>query len=38
VLRGKDVAKVAQALKTIESANMALRDYAKGRREQLSTL
>jgi uncharacterized protein (DUF169 family) len=38
VLRGKDVAKVAPALKTIESANTALRDYAKGRREQLSTL
>jgi uncharacterized protein (DUF169 family) len=38
VLRGKDVVKVAEALKTIESANAALRDYAKGRRQQLSTL
>ncbi|MGB2676836.1 MAG: hypothetical protein WAN12_07110 [Candidatus Acidiferrum sp.] len=38
VLRGKDLAKVAEALKMIESANVALRDYAKGRREQLSTL
>jgi len=38
VLRGRDVAKVAAALKTIGSANVALQDYARGRREQLSTL
>jgi len=38
VLRGKDLPAVADALKTITSANVALRDYAKGRREQLSTL
>src|SRR5208282_2364509 len=37
VLRGKDLLKVAAALKTISSANLALQDYAKGRREQLST-
>ncbi len=36
VIRGKDLASVAEALKTIESANVALQDYAKGRREQLS--
>jgi uncharacterized protein (DUF169 family) len=38
VLRGKDLAAVAEALKTIGSANAALQDYAKGRREQLSTM
>ena len=38
VLRGKDIPAVAEALKTIGSANTALFDYAKGRREQLSTL
>jgi uncharacterized protein (DUF169 family) len=38
VLRGKDLAAVVEALKTIGSANIALHDYAKGRREQLSTL
>jgi uncharacterized protein (DUF169 family) len=38
VLRGKDLPAVAEALKTIGSANTALFDYAKGRREQLSTL
>ena len=37
VLRGKDVAKVAEALKMVQSANVALRQYAQGRREQLST-
>jgi len=37
VLRGRDVAKVVEALKTIASANAALQDYAEGRREQLST-
>jgi uncharacterized protein (DUF169 family) len=38
VLRGKDLTAVAEALKTIGNANVALHDYAKGRREQLSTL
>ncbi len=38
ILRGRDLPAVAEALKTITSANLALRDYAKGRREQLSTL
>jgi len=38
VLRGKDLPAVADALKTIVSANAALHDYARSRREQLSTL
>jgi uncharacterized protein (DUF169 family) len=38
VLRGKDVAAVTEALTTIGNANVALRDYAKGRRELLSTI
>jgi uncharacterized protein (DUF169 family) len=38
VVRGKDLASVAEALITIASANFALQDYAKGRREQLATL
>jgi uncharacterized protein (DUF169 family) len=38
VLRGKDLAAVGEGLKTIGSANAALQDYARGRREQLSTL
>lgn len=38
VLRGKDLAAVSGALKTIENANAALKDYAKGRRQQLSTI
>jgi hypothetical protein len=38
VLRGKDLQAVVDALETITSANFALRDYAEGRREQLSTL
>lgn len=38
VIRGKDLPAVVEALKTIGSANTALFDYAKGRREQLSTL
>jgi uncharacterized protein (DUF169 family) len=38
VLRGKDLTSVAEALKTISSANFALKDYATGRREQLSTI
>ncbi|HYA64362.1 MAG TPA: DUF169 domain-containing protein [Candidatus Sulfotelmatobacter sp.] len=37
VLRGKDLPAVAEALKTIGNANAALRDYAKGRREQRAT-
>ncbi len=37
VLRGTDLPAVAEALKTIGSANVALMDYAKGRRGQLST-
>jgi uncharacterized protein (DUF169 family) len=37
VLRGKDLPAVADALKTISSANSALHDYAEGRRQQLST-
>ena len=36
VLRGKDLASVAEALHVISGANAALRDYARGRREQLS--
>ena len=38
VLRGKDLAAVAEALDVVVGANMALRDYAKGRREALSTI
>ena len=38
VIRGRDLATVAEALDTIGSANAALEDYAKGRREQLSTM
>jgi uncharacterized protein (DUF169 family) len=38
VLRGKDLPAVIEALKAIGTANQALRDYAKGRREQLATL
>jgi uncharacterized protein (DUF169 family) len=38
VLRGKDLAAVVEALKTIGDANAALREYASGRREQLSTV
>jgi hypothetical protein len=37
VVRGKDLPAVAEALKTIGSANVALKDYAQGRREQLAT-
>ena len=36
VLRGKDLASIAEALHVISGANAALRDYARGRREQLS--
>jgi uncharacterized protein (DUF169 family) len=38
ILRGKDLPTVSEALKTVSSANFALNDYAKGRREQLSTM
>lgn len=38
VLRGKDLPAVVEALKVIGSANSALHDYAKSRREQLATL
>jgi uncharacterized protein (DUF169 family) len=38
VVRGKDLAKVADALDTIGSANLALEEYARGRREQFRTL
>jgi len=37
VLRGKDLGSVAEALHVISGANAALRDYARGRREQLSS-
>jgi uncharacterized protein (DUF169 family) len=37
VIRGKDLARVVDALQTIGSANVALENYAEGRREQLST-
>ncbi len=36
VLRGKDLPAVVEALQVIGGANAALRDYARGRREQLS--
>ena len=38
VLRGQDLSAVAEALKTIGSANVALKDYAQGRREQLASV
>jgi uncharacterized protein (DUF169 family) len=38
VIRGKDLARVVDALQTIGSANVALQKYAEGRREQLSTI
>ena len=38
VMRGGDLGRVADALKTIAAANDALQDYAKARREQLATL
>ncbi|HVM75073.1 MAG TPA: DUF169 domain-containing protein [Candidatus Saccharimonadales bacterium] len=38
VVRGSDLARVAEALATITTANAALRDYASDRRAQLSTL
>jgi len=36
VVRGKDLGSVAEALDVINGANAALRDYARGRREELS--
>jgi uncharacterized protein (DUF169 family) len=38
VLRGKDLAVVADALGVIHTANAALNDYAKGRRAELATI
>jgi uncharacterized protein (DUF169 family) len=38
VVPGKDLAAVADALKTIESANLALLNYAKGRRQELASV
>jgi hypothetical protein len=38
VLRGRDLRVVADALGVISSANAALNEYAKGRREQLATV
>jgi uncharacterized protein (DUF169 family) len=38
VLRGRDLGAVADALGVIGTANAALNDYAKGRREQLATI
>jgi uncharacterized protein (DUF169 family) len=38
VLRGKDLAVVADALGVITSANAALNEYAAGRRSQLATI
>jgi uncharacterized protein (DUF169 family) len=38
VLRGKDLALIADALHVIATANAALNDYAKGRRAQLATI
>jgi uncharacterized protein (DUF169 family) len=37
VVRGKDLPAVADALQTIQSANAALQDYAKGRRQELAS-
>jgi uncharacterized protein (DUF169 family) len=37
VLRAQDLQAVAEALQVVGGANAALRDYARGRREQLST-
>jgi len=38
VLRGADLAAVADALAVITSANAALNEYASGRRSQLATI
>ncbi len=37
VVRGKDLVAVAEALKIIESANSALLEFAKGRRQELAS-
>jgi uncharacterized protein (DUF169 family) len=37
VVRGQDLDAVADALKVVNSANVALNDYATGRRKRLST-
>jgi uncharacterized protein (DUF169 family) len=37
VVRGQDIVAVAEALNTIESANAALSNYAKGRRQELAS-
>ena len=37
VLRASDLSRIAEELQVIGGANSALRDYARGRREQLST-
>ena len=37
VVRGSDLAAVAETLTTIENANAALEEYARGRQQQLST-
>jgi hypothetical protein len=37
VLRGRDLAKVAEALGVITGANAALQEYATGRRRDLAT-
>jgi uncharacterized protein (DUF169 family) len=38
VVRGKDLPAIAEALTTIQSANSALQDYAKGRRQELASV
>ena len=38
VIRGKDLESVVDALQSIGNANVALQNYAEGRREQLSTV
>jgi len=38
VLRGKDLAGVAEALRVITGANAALNEYARGRRQELATV
>jgi hypothetical protein len=37
ILRGKDLAAVADALTVISGANTALNEYASGRRQALAT-
>ncbi len=37
VVRGKDLSAIADALTTIQTANSALQDYAKGRRQELAS-